>query len=326
MLNNILRNTAVDSMATKEEVTHRSVQDIATGVVTGLEREQYTLAQRTLAREIEFQGISVHSGESVRMRIVPAAANRGIVFITQAGVEIPATITHIAENEHGLSTVIGSGDSQVSTIEHLMAAFATCGVDNAEVHLDGSELPIMDGSAQPFVDEIRRQGLVQQNIHRRFLRIIQTFTFEGANGQWLRFDPLGDAEVGRLNVAVDYHGVIPVIGAQSVQVSLTPQQLRDELMYSRTFGLESERVKYQAVQKGLGASCDNAVIYDGDQILNPEGLRSVDEAVRHKALDLIGDLYLAGWPLLGHISAFKPSHRGNAEALKALLDSGCCIL
>ncbi len=305
---------------------HCSVRDSASGRVVALECESYGLAQRTLACEIEFQGISVHSGEQVSMRVKPAQANSGIVFVTQSGACIPATIEHIAPNAYGLSTVIGLGDESISTIEHLMAAFAACGVDNAEVYLEGSELPIMDGSAQPFVDRIIQQGLVQQNIQRRFLRITKSFTYHGADGQWLRFDPLDEDKIGQIEVAVDYSAVIPSIGKQSLKRPLAPKILRDELMHSRTFGLESERIKFRSVEKGLGASCDNAVIYDGDAILNPEGLRCADEAVRHKALDLIGDLYLAGWPLLGHISAFKPSHRGNAEALSALLQSDCFTL
>ena len=303
-----------------------SVQEIPSGVVVACESDVYGLAQRTLASELNSQGISVHSGETATMRIKPALANKGIVFITQAGTPIPATIDHLVANPYGLSTIIGFGDESVSTIEHLMAAFAACGIDNAEIYLDGTELPIMDGSAQPFVDEFLRCGFIQQNVQRKFLRITESFTYHGKDGQWVRFDPLNDDKIGQVEVAVDYMAVIPKIGQQSLKLPLAPKVLREELMNSRTFGLESERIKFQSVAKGLGASCSNVVIYDGDVILNPEGLRCADEAVRHKTLDLIGDLYLAGWPLLGHISAFRPSHRGNAEALRELLQSDCFTL
>ncbi|NQY81705.1 MAG: UDP-3-O-[3-hydroxymyristoyl] N-acetylglucosamine deacetylase [Alphaproteobacteria bacterium] len=290
------------------------------------EQRGYDLQQRTLARAVEFSGISVHSGLAARIFVAPAAADSGIVFITARHVRISAYVAHICFDPAGLCTVIGAGGDTVSTVEHLMAAFAACGIDNAEVTLEGAELPILDGSAQPFIDKMLDAGLVAQQQQRRFLRITRPFSYQGLDGQWVRFDPIRADEEGTLAVKIDFTAMIPAIGVQSLNMPIQLGALRSEIMHCRTFGLEAKRQEYQAYGRGLGASCANAVLYDGDRVLNKDGLRCDDESVRHKALDLIGDLFLAGWPLLGHISAFKPGHRTNAEALAALLESDCYTL
>lgn len=309
-----------------KESSMMKVSPLSAAKPLSLEEKAYGSTQRTLFATTVFSGIGVHSGLPARIEVRPAEENTGIVFVTAEGFRLPASFEYLHAQSGDLCTMISSGDAVVSTIEHLMAAFAFCGIDNAEVVLFGEELPILDGSSAPFVEKFADVGLIAQTASRRFLRVDESFTHRGENGSWVRFDPIKNGEAATLSVEVDYRGVIDFIGVQSLHCRMAPKTLRTELMASRTFGHEDWRIHYQAEGKGRGASTENTVLYTNEGYVNPDGLRFDDEAVRHKSLDLIGDLFLAGWPLLGHISAFKPGHKINADALIGLLRSGNCDL
>ena len=292
------------------------------------ETESYDLWQRTIARAILFRGIGVHSGEHVAMQVRPGRAGGGIVFLVGEGTAISASINHWKSEQNDLSTaLVGADGVSVRTVEHLMAAFAFCGVDNAEVLLQGSEVPILDGSAEPFVREILAVGLKKQQHRRSFLKIVKPYSYHGQDdqaGKSISFRPLEGDEPSTLTINVDYSETISQIGKRSCSLELTPGVLRAELANCRTFGLECQLAGAQQNGVALGASSDNTVLFH--KTATNHDLRCADEPVRHKALDMIGDLYLAPGLLRGHLVAYKPSHRLNGLALKELLANHAAVI
>jgi UDP-3-O-[3-hydroxymyristoyl] N-acetylglucosamine deacetylase len=275
------------------------------------------LTQTTLAENISIDGIGVHSGAPVRITLHPAPSNTGIVFRRTGlpgGVArlIPARREAVGATE--LCTVIAEPTgASVSTIEHLMAALAGLGVDNALVEIDGPEVPIMDGSSAPFVDAIDQAGIERLSTPRRVVKVLKPVRI--AHGQaWAELTPHDHGFA--LDVEIDFP--TPLIGRQRRVVELTPLSFRSEVSRARTFGFMKDVEFLWKRNLALGASLENTVALGEDRIINPEGLRYSDEFVRHKILDAVGDLALAGAPLLATYRAYCPGHKVNAMMLKQL--------
>lgn len=274
-----------------------------------------TALQTTLARTVELTGIGVHSAAPVTITIVPADADTGIRFQRtdgQTGPAVPATWQSVAATE--LCTMLAGADGRtIGTIEHLMAAFRGLGIDNALVEIDGPELPIMDGSASEFVEELDLAGLYPLNQRRRMIRVLKPVRVE-INGSVAELLP---HDMPRFEIDIDFGGT--VIGAQSMAFNLTPGVFRKELARARTFGFLHEVEALWKMGYARGSSLDNAVAIDGDRVLNFGGTRWPDEFVRHKALDAVGDLALAGHAILGLYRSFKGGHRLNYQMVRTLM-------
>ncbi|MBB4286658.1 UDP-3-O-acyl-N-acetylglucosamine deacetylase [Roseospira goensis] len=273
-------------------------------------------AQRTLAGPATVTGIGLHSGVDVTLTLRPAAADSGIWIrradVTDRDPMIPARWDHVVDTR--LCTTLGNAAGvTVATVEHLMAALAGLGVDNAELVVDGPELPVMDGSSAAFVALVETAGTIAQGAPRHAVRLVDTVTVEdGESVASLRPAPRGLS----IDATIDFDSA--AIGRQHRVVSVTPDSFRRDLADARTFGFRHEVEGLRAMGLARGGSLDNAVVVDGDAILNPEGLRHDDEFVRHKALDVLGDLALAGHPVIGAYSGHRPSHRLNNLLLRAL--------
>ena len=273
--------------------------------------------QTTLADRVEIAGLGVHSAQPARLVIHPADANSGIVFLRTGlpqGRErlIEANWANVTQTS--LCTVIGDATgASISTIEHLMAALAGLNIDNALVEIDGPEMPIMDGSSVPFVEAIDQVGVVTQSRRRRFIKVLKTVRVEQGRSR----AELRPASSGlHLDVEIDFDTA--AIGRQRIAFELEPHRFRREISRARTFGFVSDVKKLWQAGFALGSSLENSVALDGDSILNPEGLRYSDEFVRHKTLDSIGDLALAGAPIIGSFVAQRPGHTLNRAILAAL--------
>lgn len=273
--------------------------------------------QTTLADRAEISGLGVHSAAPARIILHPSDADSGITFLRTG---LPGGRERLVEakwsnvRQTSLCTVIGDATgAMVATVEHLMAALAGLNVDNCMVEIDGPETPIMDGSAAPFVEAIDSVGLVTQSRRRRYLKIVRPVYVEHGRAR----AELRPATAGfRLDVSIDFDAV--VIGRQRRAFDLDPQTFRKELARARTFGFMADVKQLWQSGFALGSSLDNSVALDGETILNPEGLRYPDEFVRHKALDAVGDLALAGAPMIGVYVADRPGHTVNSAMLAAL--------
>ncbi|WP_264581743.1 UDP-3-O-acyl-N-acetylglucosamine deacetylase [Rhodoblastus acidophilus] len=275
--------------------------------------QQTTLRNRVVVSG----GIGVHSGKPVRLVLNPAEAGAGLVFQRTGlanGVSRRIAALHSKVTMTDLCTVIGEdGKNLVATIEHLVAALRGLNVDNCLIEVDGPETPIMDGSAAAFVEAIDSVGLVSLDAPRRYIKILKTVRIEHGRG----YSELRPAASGfRLDVEIDFDN--PVVGRQRKILELEPQSFRRDLARARTFGFLSDVEKLTKMGFALGASLENSVGIDGDRILNPEGLRYVDEFVRHKMLDAVGDLALAGAPLIGAYQSYCGGHKMNVAVLDAL--------
>jgi UDP-3-O-[3-hydroxymyristoyl] N-acetylglucosamine deacetylase len=268
--------------------------------------------QRTLRSAVECRGIGLHSGQPAAMTLRPAATDTGIVFRRlDAGAEIRAD-WHNAK-ESALSTALSNGEGiEIGTIEHLMAALAGAAVDNAVVELDGPEVPIMDGSAAPFLQLIERVGVRVQDAARRAVKILKPVSV-GLNGASAALVP----EHGfSMSFEIDFDN--PLIRRQDITVTFDRETFRSELAAARTFGLLDDWPRLKAAGLARGGSLDNAVVISGNRVLNDGGLRFADEFVRHKLLDAYGDLYLAGGPIIGQFRGVRSSHALNRQLLLAL--------
>ena len=278
------------------------------------------LRQRTLKSLIRASGVGLHTGQKVRMTLRPAPVDTGIVFRRvdlASPVDIPARAELVGEAR--LASTLVMGDVKIHTVEHLMSAFGGLGVDNAFVDLDAPELPIMDGSASPFVLLIQQAGIEQQGAPKRFLRV--TRRVEVAEGdKWARLEPY---EGYRLSFSIDFRHPVIEKSTQSVAVDFAETSYLKEIARARTFGFMHEVENLRESGLALGGGLENAVVLDEYRVLNAEGLRFADEFIRHKLLDAVGDLYLLGKPLLGAFSAHKSGHALNNRLLRAALaDAG----
>lgn len=281
--------------------------------------EDNVLKQTTLCESAELVGIGVHSGAPVKIIIHPAEANTGITF-RRTGLPggIERTIAARRENVGAteLCTVIGEPNgASVSTIEHLMAALAGMGVDNALVEIDGPEVPIMDGSSAFFVEAIDQAGLDTQLPNRKVIKILKTVRIEHGRS-WAELSPRDRGF--EVDVEIDFP--TPIIGRQRRIIEVTPTNFRIDIAQARTFGFMKDVEFLWKNNLALGASLENTVALGEDRVINPEGLRFPDEFVRHKILDAIGDLALSGSPLQGAYRAYCPGHKVNAMVLEKLLN------
>jgi UDP-3-O-[3-hydroxymyristoyl] N-acetylglucosamine deacetylase len=275
--------------------------------------------QTTLRDRVAINGAGVHSAEPAHLTLHPADVDSGVVFLRTG---LPGGRERLLEakranvTDTALCTVLGDGSgASVRTVEHLLAAIFGLQVDNVLIEIDGPETPVMDGSAGEFVSAIDQAGLVEQSRARRHLKVLEPVRVE-CGGAYAEFLP---AESGfRLDVEIDFES--KAIGRQRRSFNLDPATFRREIARARTFGFVADVEELWRSGHALGSSLENSVAIDGDAILNPEGLRYADEFVRHKALDVVGDLSLAGAPIIGLYRTYRPGHKLNAMALKALLD------
>lgn len=272
----------------------------------------------TLERSAIIAGIGLHTGKTVRLTIRPAQSGTGVVFIrtdiSGFGIDnvVPARAFNVTQTR--LGTVISNAQGvSVSTIEHLMAAFAALGIDNVIVALDGPEVPIMDGSSLPFINLLDQAGFRRLNAPQNAIEILDTvIVTEGDKSAALY-------PCDRFEMRFDIEFDTAAIGYQSIDLEVTEQSFRNELAAARTFGFIEGVEALRQAGLALGGSYDNAIVIDGDRVINPEGLRFSDEFVRHKALDAVGDLYVLGMPIIGRFVGIKAGHGLNNALVRALL-------
>jgi len=273
--------------------------------------------QTTLGSHASVTGVGIHSGAPVNLTIAPAPINTGFVFV-RTGLEDGDRQVQVSANSviaTEFATVLGDQTGPlVSTAEHVLAALSGMGVDNAIIEVDGPEVPIMDGSAAAFVTAIDIAGILQQKAHRRFIEVLKPVRVALGNSRGeFRPNPTG------LRVEVEIDFPHPLIGTQAYRIDLTPSSFRREIARARTFGFMKDVARLWNNGFALGSSFENSLVFDEDRLLNPEGLRYADECARHKVLSAIGDLALAGLPLLGTYRSVRGGHKLNHAMLTALL-------
>lgn len=270
--------------------------------------------QQTLLSTINCVGIALHSGKKVSLTLRPADVDTGIVFRRTdiaGSKEIAARWDNVVDTR--MCTTIGNDDGvTISTIEHLMAALSGCGVDNVYVDVNGPEVPVMDGSAQPFVFLIECAGLQEQDAFRRVIEVIKPVRVE-IDGKIAELVP---SDTFSVEFEIDFENAL--VARQKISVTLVNGTFKKEVARARTFGFMHEVEQLRAAGLGLGGSLDNAVIVDGDKVLNEDGLRYDDEFVRHKVLDAVGDLYTAGGAILGSYKGVRSGHALTNQLLRAL--------
>jgi UDP-3-O-[3-hydroxymyristoyl] N-acetylglucosamine deacetylase len=288
----------------------------ATMVFDGAGWETARARQNTLKAPIGCVGIGVHTGARVQLRLVPAPAGHGIVFRrTDLCLDIPARFDCVVDTR--LCTVLAhetNPAARVGTVEHLMAALSGCGIDNVLVEVDGPELPILDGSAAPYAFLVDCAGIAEQDAPRRTLEVRRTVRVaDGA--AWAELRPLSTRGF-ELAMSIDFSAA--AIGSQALSVRLTPDSFRREIASARTFAIAADIERLRESGLARGGSLDNAVVVDGAKVLNPAGLRRPDEFVRHKLLDAVGDLALAGAAIQGRFVGSRSGHTLNNKLLRAL--------
>jgi UDP-3-O-[3-hydroxymyristoyl] N-acetylglucosamine deacetylase len=274
------------------------------------------IRQRTLKNVIRATGVGLHSGEKVYMTLRPAAPDTGIVFRRtdfSRPVEIRADATLVGDTS--LCTALVKGDVRVMTIEHLLSAMAGLGIDNAYVDLSTAEVPIMDGSAGPFVFLLQSAGIEEQNKPKKFVRIKSTIKVEDGD-KWARFEPFEGFKVG---FTIDFNHPMFQKSVSSAEIDFSSTSFVKEVSRARTFGFMKDIEYLRERNLALGGSMDNAIVLDDYRVLNEDGLRYEDEFVKHKILDAIGDLYLLGHSLIGAFYGYKSGHALNNKLLRALL-------
>ncbi|MES1981451.1 MAG: UDP-3-O-acyl-N-acetylglucosamine deacetylase [Pseudomonadota bacterium] len=272
--------------------------------------------QRTLKNPVHATGVGLHTGERVDLTLRPAPANTGIVFRRidlNPVVEIRAEAHAVKDTR--LSTCMEARGVRVSTIEHLMSAFAGLGVDNAYVDLSSAEVPIMDGSAGTFIFLLQSAGIAEQSAAKKFIRIKKTVELREGD-KWVRFEPYNGY---KLNFTINFSHPVFAATRQTVSIDLGELSYIKEVSRARTFGFMQDVEAMRAQGLALGGNLDNAIVMDEYRVINPDGLRFEDEFVKHKVLDAIGDLYLLGHPLIGAFSGYKSGHALNNGLLRALL-------
>jgi len=274
------------------------------------------IKQRTLKNVIRATGVGLHTGKKVYLTLRPAAADSGIIF-RRVDLEIPVEIKASPENvgDTRLSTSLAKGDVRISTVEHLLSAMAGLGIDNAYVDVSAPEVPIMDGSAGPFVFLIQSAGIVEQNAPKRFIRIKRTIKVQ-EDDKWAQFDPFEGFKVG---FSIDFDHPVFKLRQQTAEVDFSTTSFVKEVSRARTFGFMRDIEALRERELALGGSLDNAVVVDDYRVLNEDGLRYEDEFVKHKILDAIGDLYLLGHSLIGAFKGYKSGHALNNRLLCALV-------
>lgn len=279
------------------------------------------IKQRTLKNVIRATGVGLHSGEMVYLTLRPAAPNTGIIFRRvdlDPVVEIEAKAENVGET--ALSTTLIQNGQRVSTVEHLLSAFAGLGIDNAYIDLNAAEVPIMDGSAGPFVFLVQSAGIEEQSAAKQFIRIKKPVLLEDGD-KWAKFEPF---EGFKVSFTIDFEHPAFTGRPQQVDVDFSSTSFVREVSRARTFGFMKDIEKLREMNLALGGSMDNAIVVDDFRVLNEDGLRYEDEFVRHKVLDAIGDLYLLGHSLIGAFVGHKSGHEVNNRLLRKLLAQQDC--
>ena len=274
------------------------------------------LGQRTLKNTIRASGVGLHTGTKVLMTLRPAEVDTGIVF-RRTDLTPPSDIPAHAENvgDTQLGTTLVKGDARVSTVEHLLSAFAGLGIDNAIVEVSAPEVPIMDGSAGPFVFLLQSAGVAEQKTAKKFVRIKKTVRVEDGD-KWAEFKPFDGFKV---NFEIEFDHPVFKRRTQASSMDFSTTSLLNEVCRARTFGFMRDLETLRNRNLALGGNLDNAIVLDDFRVLNEDGLRYEDEFVKHKILDAIGDLYLLGHSLIGEFSGYKSGHALNNQLLRALL-------
>jgi UDP-3-O-[3-hydroxymyristoyl] N-acetylglucosamine deacetylase len=275
------------------------------------------IKQRTLKNVIRATGVGLHTGKKVYLTLRPAAVNHGIIFRRvdlDPVVEILASPKNVGQTR--LSTCLVKDGIRISTIEHLLSALAGFGIDNAVIDLSAEEVPIMDGSAGPFVFLIQSSGVVEQNASKKFLRITQSVEVSEGD-KWARFEPFNGFKVG-FTIEFDH----PAFNENNchAEIDFSTTSFVKEVSRARTFGFMREVEELRQKNLALGGSLDNAIVVDNYRVINEDGLRYQDECVKHKILDAIGDLYLLGYSLIGAFAGYKSGHALNNRLLSELIN------
>jgi len=274
------------------------------------------IKQRTLKNVIRATGVGLHTGKKILLTLRPAPANAGIIF-RRIDLDVPVEIEARPENvgDTMLSTSLVKGDVKISTVEHLLSALAGFGIDNAYIDLSSDEVPIMDGSAGPFVFLIQSAGVDEQNAVKRFMRIKERIRVEEGD-KWAMFEPF---EGFKVCFTIEFNHPMFHDGNCKAEIDFSTTSYVKEVSRARTFGFMRDVELLREKNLILGGSLDNAVVVDDYRILNEDGLRYEDECVKHKILDAIGDLYLLGHSLIGSFTGFKSGHALNNRLLRELL-------
>jgi UDP-3-O-[3-hydroxymyristoyl] N-acetylglucosamine deacetylase len=274
------------------------------------------VGQRTLRNSIRASGVGLHTGQKVLMTVRPGAADTGIVFFRT---DLPAPARVAARAEHVGETTLGTtlidGIARISTVEHLLSAFAGLGIDNAEVDVNAPEVPIMDGSAGPFVFLLQSAGIEEQSTPKRFIRVKKTVRVSDGD-KWAQFDAF---EGFKVNFEIEFDHPVFKRRLQRATMDFSTTSFLKEISRARTFGFMRDLESLRAHNLALGGTLDNAIVLDDKGVMNEDGLRYEDEFVKHKILDAIGDLYLLGHSLIGEFSGHKSGHGLNNRLLRALL-------
>lgn len=274
------------------------------------------IKQRTLQREVQITGVGLHSGKKVTLTIRPAPVDRGVMFRRidlSPVVEIPASYAHVKDTT--LCTSLQVQQVRVETVEHLLSAFSGLGIDNAYVDLNSPEIPIMDGSAAPFVFLIQSAGLREQEVSKRFIRILKPIRLE-EKGKFVQLLPYDGYKV---SFKIDFEHPVFHDKPTSASFDFSEKSYVKEVCRARTFGFLSDYEKLRALDLAKGGSLDNTVVVDDYRVLNEGGLRFEDEFVKHKVLDAIGDLFLLGSPLIGAFEGYRSGHALNNQLLRLLV-------
>ncbi|HLU77273.1 MAG TPA: UDP-3-O-acyl-N-acetylglucosamine deacetylase [Burkholderiales bacterium] len=274
------------------------------------------LKQRTLKSAIKATGVGLHGGKKVTMTLRPAAPNTGVVFrrvdLPQP-VDIPADALAVTDTR--LCSLVEKDGVKVGTVEHIMSALAGLGIDNVYIDLDAPEVPIMDGSASPFVFLLQSAGIEEQRAAKRFFRIKKRVEVQDGD-KWARFEPYDGY---KLSFSIVFDHPVFEKSSQTVTVDFAETSYAKEVARARTFGFAQDVEALRNHGLALGGSLDNAIVLDEYRVLNSDGLRYADEFVKHKVLDAIGDLYLVGYPIIGAFTAYKSGHGLNNQLLRATL-------
>lgn len=275
------------------------------------------IKQRTIKQPIATTGVGLHKGNKVQLTLRPAPVNTGLVFRRvdlKPAVDIPANAEFVRDTRM-CTCLINDDNVRVSTVEHLLAALAAMGIDNLIIEVDSHEIPIMDGSSHPFVYLLQSAGIEEQNAAKKFIKIKQPVRVEDGD-KWAELTP---HQGFRIDFAIDFNHPAIANTVQQLSIDFSSNNFIKEISRARTFGFMKDIEMLRANNLALGGSFDNAVVLDEFRILNTEGLRYDDEFVKHKVLDAIGDLYMGGHTILGHLHAFKSGHALNNQLLRAVL-------
>jgi UDP-3-O-[3-hydroxymyristoyl] N-acetylglucosamine deacetylase len=275
------------------------------------------IKQRTLKNTIRATGVGLHTGDKIYLTLRPAEANTGIRF-RRVDLETPVTIEATPQNvgETMLSTTLVAGEVKISTIEHLLSAFAGLGIDNAIIDVSAAEVPIMDGSAGPFVFLLQSAGVEEQDSPKQYMRIKRSIRVEEGD-KWAAFEPF---EGFKVTFTIDFEHPAFEDHVKTATMDFSSTTFVKEVSRARTFGFMKDIEKLRQNNLALGGSLDNAIVVDDDKVINEDGLRYADEFVKHKILDAIGDLYLLGHSLIGEFTGYKSGHGLNNKLLRALLN------